>query len=297
MSSEPAHLVDIADLNDAQLDTILAGPSGHVFRPGTVVGLLFMEASLRTRLGFATAAARLGATPIYASELRYGLEMSAAESFSDTLRCVAGMCDLVVVRSPERLDRSVIREQMPAPVINGGDRGGEHPTQALIDLAAMERLAGPICDLTVTVCGDLTMRASTSLLQLLNRRPPKRLRLIAPHSRSIFYKNLGDVLRRRTEITEVVDFSNTDALLMTGLAPGPDGELSARKRSDYALTTSSIGSLPPHAVVLSPMPIIDEIDNDSRNDPRVRIHDHSDLGVSIRMATLQLLLAERLLDA
>jgi aspartate carbamoyltransferase catalytic subunit len=42
------------------------------------------------------------------------------------------------------------------------------------------------------------------------------------------------------------------------------------------------------------MPVIDEMSDDVRTDSRVRIHEHGDLGVTVRMAVLQLLLADRL---
>ena len=295
MSSEIRHLLDVADLTDAELDQILTGPElGRRLASGTVVGLLFLESSLRTRFGFGVAAERLGASALSVGELRYGAEMSSAEAFADTLRAVAGMSDLVVVRAGIGLDRHRIRKACPTPVINGGDRGGEHPTQALIDVFAMQRFAGPVHELNIGVCGDLTMRASRSLIRLLDRRPPLSLRLIAPPARMAHEVNLGGRLRDRTTVTDCADFSGLDVLLMTGLAPGNDTALTERERQQYALTASSITSLPHHAVVLSPMPVIDEISDEIRGDPRVRIHDHSDLGVPVRMAVLQLMLANRL---
>jgi aspartate carbamoyltransferase catalytic subunit len=298
MSSETQHLLDIADLSDADIARVLDGPDPEkLLPPTTIVGLLFLEASLRTRYGFASAAVRLGANPLSVTELRYGAEMSSSETFADTLRGVAGMSDLVVARSGSPLDRRVIRDTSPCPVINGGDRGGEHPTQGLIDLAAIERFAGPAHQLNVGICGDMTMRASTSLLELLDRRPPRTLRLIGPPSRLVHRVNLAAALQDRTTTTDVVDFSDLDVVLMTGLAPGRDGGLSAGERADYALTQASIKSLSDRAVVLSPMPVIDEISDDVRTDSRVRIHEHSDLGVTVRMAVLQLLLADRLQSA
>lgn len=295
MSADPAHLFDIADLDDAALDRVLAGPAPeqHLV-PGTVVGLLFLESSLRTRFGFASAAARLGATPLSITEVRSGQEMSDSESFADTLRAVAGMSDAVVVRSGARLDRDLIRMSSPAPVINGGDRGGEHPTQALIDLTAIQHFAGPVAELNVGICGDMTMRASTSLLKLLARKPPRTLRLIAPAERQVSTTDLDAALPDRTTTTDAADFADLDVLLMTGLAPGRGGELTDQYRAEYALSERSIWSLPDHAVVLSPMPVIDEITDGARSDPRVRIHEHGDLAALTRMAVLQLLLKDRL---
>lgn len=79
---------------------------------------------------------------------------------------------------------------------------------------------------------------------------------------------------------------------MTGLAPGQgDAHLDDGARRPFMLTRASIESLPPDAVVLSPMPIIDEIADDARADPRCRFHQQSDRSVAVRVAILEHLLA------
>lgn len=96
------------------------------------------------------------------SESRWSQGMSAAEPFGDTLRAVSGMVDTVVLRTSFRLDRPLVQRRAACPVTNGGDASGEHPTQALIDLFAIEKLAGPITDLHVGISGNLTMRTCRS---------------------------------------------------------------------------------------------------------------------------------------
>lgn len=280
------HLLDINDLTEDDIDWVISGP--HSCRgdvAGSIIGLIFLESSLRTHFGFAAAATRLGVSPLSVTELRHGPGMPIAESVADTLRAIGGMADLVVIRPGEPLDRDNIHATSPVPIINGGDPGGEHPTQALIDFVAMQKFVGPIQEIRVGICGDLTMRASRSLLHLLNRRPPRSLRLIAPYSRSNHGIAFRAELNRCLTLTEVPDFSDLDALIITGITPLTDGD-----RSDYTLTKQSAESLPPHAVVLSPMPIIDDISSEMLRDRRVRVYDQSDLGVSVRMSVLQLLL-------
>jgi aspartate carbamoyltransferase catalytic subunit len=204
------------------------------------------------------------------------------------------MVDLIVVRPGQPLDRALVRAVSPVPVINGGDPGGEHPTQALIDLFAMERLAGPAGELHVGICGDLTLRATRSLLSLLSRLPPRRLTLIAPPGRRDHGVTLSAALASRTDLREKADFSDLDVLLLPGLPEGRGaGRLGAAERAAYALTAQTSGALGPEAVVLSPMPIIDEISDDLRDDRRVRMFEQSDLAVQVRMAVLQWMLAAR----
>ncbi|TFV66831.1 aspartate carbamoyltransferase, partial [Blastococcus sp. CT_GayMR20] len=157
----PRHLLDIADLADDDLEEVLgeaASGGGIPRREPFVVGLLFLSSSLRTRTGFAVATARLGGTAVTVDDSRFSGGMSSAESLEDTLRTLAGMVDVVVVRPDRSLNRPLVRAACPAPVVNGGDPGGEHPTQALIDVAAMQRFAGPLEGLHVGISGDLGIR-------------------------------------------------------------------------------------------------------------------------------------------
>lgn len=74
-------------------------------------------------------------------------------------------------------------------------------------------------------------------------------------------------------------------LYLVGLPAGSGPVfLGESDRRRYALTPAVLAELPEEAVVLSPMPVIDEIDPQARSDPRVRIFEQSDLGVPLRMA-------------
>jgi aspartate carbamoyltransferase catalytic subunit len=296
VSCEVSHLLDIDDLADPALEQLLspAGARPASIRRPFVTGLLFLSASLRTRVGFAVATARLGGTPVVVAAARDTPEMSRAESLADTLRTLGGMVDAVVIRPGQSLDRALVRASSPVPVVNGGDPGGEHPTQALIDVFAMERLAGPVRDLHIGICGDLTLRATRSLLALLSRRPPRQLTLIAPPPRSGHRVALSPALVSRTDQRPEADFSGFDVLLLPGLPEGlAAGRLGEPERAAYALTEQTASTLPRDAIVLSPMPVIDEISAAARHDPRIRMFEQNDLGVQVRMAVLRYLLGEQ----
>lgn len=69
----------IDDLSDAAVEQILTRADQLLRKRakpewrGVVVGLVFLEASLRTRTGFAAAAARLGASTVEIFEPRHSL--------------------------------------------------------------------------------------------------------------------------------------------------------------------------------------------------------------------------------
>lgn len=293
MSAAPQrHLLRMADLSLAEVDTILDTAyrlSGGQPRPGDhrsdrpLVGTLFLTSSMRTRVGFAAAAHRIGGAAIPVTDLRFDEMMSGAETFEDALRVLTGMVDAVVVRAPGELSHERVAPNAVTPVINGGDTH-EHPTQSLIDLASIETFAGPISTIHLGICGDLTMRSVRSNLELLRRRPPRRLTLSFPPGRA---PAVPDELLSITNIVEPEDLSGMDVLLAPGLAPktgadfiGPD------ERLRYAVAAGLLARLPVHGIVLSPMPVVDEISPAARADSRLKMYEQSDLGVWVRAAVL-----------
>lgn len=291
-------LLRISDLDDPALELIL-NRAMHLHRTGSaapeiagrpfVLGSLFLTSSMRTRIGFAVAACRLGGASLPVGDLRFDEKMSGAESFDDALRVLTGMVDVLVVRAPFAVDSATVDRFAVAPVVNGGDTV-EHPSQGLIDLAAIGAFAGQISGLDVAICGDLTMRSVRSDLELFARRPPRSLLLSAPPTRTL---PTPEPLRSITAVVQPGDIRDVDVLLVPGLAPHVgDDHLSVDERRQYAVTPSMLDRLPDHCVILSPMPVIDEVGPAARADRRLRMYEESDLGVAVRMAILEWVLAD-----
>lgn len=282
-------LLSIDDLPDGEVDSILAQTRKELTLGKTKaggnrfsLGLLFLEDSLRTRVGFAEASLRLGGSHITLLGARNSEAMSSPESFEDTLRVLTGMVDLVVARAPFALGTDAIRSCSAAPLINGGDGGpvAEHPSQALIDLFAAAP-DGDVTGLRIGVCGDLRSRAARSTLKLLARRHPRELRLICPRSRAPDHA-------QNLVYGTTMDVRDLDVLIMTGLpARRGDDFLDASERGAYVLTGQTLASLPTGCTILCPMPSIDEIGEDARKDARLRMFSQSDQGVAVRAALLR----------
>jgi aspartate carbamoyltransferase catalytic subunit len=292
------HSID--DLGSGDVESLLAraeqfeqGVAASGSRTPFSAGLVFLAPSLRTRVGFAAAAVRLGGMPIEVRELRSAPEMSAPESFEDTLRTVSGMVDVTVVRTPFELVRDEVEGLLASPCVNAGDGDGHHPTQALIDLYAIRRARGPLADLRIGICGDLSGRTVHSLLKLMDRTPPLELGLTAPPGRrDEVALPIGSELRRCITRREPGDFAGLDLLYLAGMPAGTgDDAVDGEVRRDFALNEEGLRELPGEAVVLAPMPIVDEIAPEARGDQRVRIFDQSDWGVPVRMAVLEALLS------
>ena len=283
------HLCSIDDISDKQVDAILARarefkqgtrPKATLGSPSHVLGLVFMEASLRTRVGFSAAALNLGFQPISVVEQRAN-PRSMAESVEDTVRVAADMSSVVVVRLTQPV--TTVTPGLTTPLINGGDVGeqAEHPTQALIDLFVMEDLVGPIDGLHVSVCGDLRLRTSRSLLGLLKRRRPRRLTLVSLPELG-YGSGEGESLTLPSLVNE--DLRSVDVLYVAGI---PHQATDEAGRAALRVTPDVISRLPARSVVLSPGPVIDEIDFEARKDARVRVFDQSRLGLYVRMAILE----------
>jgi aspartate carbamoyltransferase catalytic subunit len=163
--------------------------------------------------------------------------------------------------------------------VNAGGRGAEaeHPTQALIDLFAIETLAGPIDSLTVALCGDLRMRAARSLLRLFTVRTPRRV--IGITSEML----LGDAplsIERR----HPWDIADVDVLYVVGI---PHEALPLNERESIIIGPRALAVLPSNATILSPMPVIDEISSEVRSDKRIRMFEQNDLSGFVRAAILE----------
>ncbi len=288
----PHHVVvRVDDLGTAEIRRILsrttdlrAGAAPELHRP-PLLGLLFLEISLRTRVGFAAAAARMGGQSIDIFERRASAS-AMPEGWADTLRVVSGNVDLVVARPGRPLDGSQLRPLLVSSFLNGGDTGSgaEHPSQALIDLYAIEQACGPVSKLTIAICGDLRMRAVRSLVRLFARFPPRRLLQISD-------PRLHDGAEIAAEQRAPWELGDVDVLYVAGI---PHGALDEPGRARLRVDRWALDALPRHAVVLSPMPVIDEIATTARSDPRVGMFKQSDDAVFVRMALIEALLSGRL---
>jgi len=281
----------IDDLSDAAVDRLLKrstellsnGLETTSSDPPLIVGLAFLEASLRTRVGFAVAASRLGWTSVEVNALR-STPTSHPEPWTETLRVLSGMVDVVIARPGQALDPATTRCWATCPVLNGGDIGpdAEHPSQALIDLFAIEQLVGPIGELSVAVCGDLRMRSSRSFLRLLARKPPRRLIVIT--DTTLPADPLPHPLDAIAEWRCLPDVDDVEVINVLGI---PDGATDRATRGRLQVTREALDRLPQHAAVLSPMPILDEIETAALNHPRIKLYEQSDLAIAVRIAILE----------
>ena len=296
-------LLSIDDLSDDQIATILREaerwfafnrqPRRNDHRlDGLTVLNAFFENSTRTLLSFEIAAQRLGAQMVTMQ-----VEMSSikkGETLEDTARTLNAMRpDCLVIRHGTSGAPRLVADIMDCPVVNAGDGTGEHPTQALLDAAALQHRFGRIEGLKVAICGDLAhSRVARSNGKLLPRLGAEVRFAGHPSLLPPDFDGSGS-------IDEAVDGADVVMMLRIqrerleeDLNDAP-GEYLAR----YGLTAEHMGRAAPNAVVMHPGPINRgvEIEGALADDPeRSLITLQVEMGVAVRMACLELLTAERL---
>ncbi len=134
---------------------------------GRTVVTLFFESSTRTSASFELAAKRLSADTM--SIKAAGSSVDKGESLRDTALTLAAYDpDVIVLRHPHIGAPHLVARCTSASVVNAGDGKHQHPTQALLDLYAMQGALGRLEGLHVAIVGDvLHSRVARSLIQAL----------------------------------------------------------------------------------------------------------------------------------
>ena len=121
---------------------------------GKTVVSLFYEDSTRTRLSFETAAKRLSA-----DTMNFSVGTSSVnkgESLRDTVETIEAMgVDAIVVRHGSAGVPWQITGWVDCSVINAGDGGHEHPTQALLDCYTIRQHCGSLRGRHIAIVGDI----------------------------------------------------------------------------------------------------------------------------------------------
>lgn len=253
--------------------------------------LLFFEASTRTRIGFETAAWKLGVKSVVMQETKVNDAMSKAESMRDTIRTLDPYVSFFCVRHP---DEDIFAEVVPYtkhPVINCGNGYKEHPTQALIDAYTMWSKFGSLDGLVITMVGELKYaRAVHSLLLLLskfsnitiNEFAPLKLRVQDNYKKE--FETDNNTYNRLTKPT----WGNEQVVYVTGFPPkNPSGTFSQVVRDKYKVSMATVSKLAPNCIILDALPRIDEIDEDVDDTQNAYYFQQNEFGLYVRMAIIE----------
>jgi len=166
MSQPLQHFIDTQDLTPAtlrrQMDLIEALKAADRqnacprLLEGASLGMIFEEASTRTRVSFEVAMTKLGGHALY---LKPGeIHLGEKENIKDTAEVLSRMVDAVEIRAFKHDTVTEFARYARVPVLNGLT-DYNHPTQAVCDVFTMTEHKLPeksFSDLTVVFVGDAT---------------------------------------------------------------------------------------------------------------------------------------------
>ncbi len=259
-----------------------------------VVATLFYKPSTRTRFSFESAMYRLGGKVLSTEQAQEFSSEYTGERLEDTIRIISHYSDAIVIRHHEEGGAKRAASVSSVPVINAGDgSGGQHPTQALLDLYTIYKECKTLDGLSVAFFGALDQgRTVRSLAYLLGKFDRIKLYFIAPEEMQI----KSDILEHLEErgVTYQLSSNSEDILAKVDVAyqtridrerlQGRDIDLSM-----YNINRDSLSVMKYDSVIMHPLPRSVEIDHEVDNDPRAAYFRQAQNGLYVRMALLTML--------
>jgi aspartate carbamoyltransferase catalytic subunit len=265
---------------------------------GRIMAALFYEPSTRTRLSFESAMLRLGGRTIGTDNAREFSSAAKGETLEDTIRIVAGYADVIVLRHHEEGAARRAAAVSDVPVINAGDGKGQHPTQSLLDLYTIRDELGHVDGVRVAMVGDLANgRTARSLAYLLSKYRDVELWFVAPPPVAMGRDIKDHLDERGVRWHETGDLDavlpQVDVVYQTRIQRERfEDEAAYRAVSGvYVIGRRAMELLGPHAIVMHPLPRLDEVDPAVDADPRAAYFRQARNGVHIRMALLDVVLS------
>ncbi|MEK6985707.1 MAG: aspartate carbamoyltransferase [Candidatus Thermoplasmatota archaeon] len=289
------HLTSIHDLDERAIVALLDRSAQMERDPAAVEELLdgrivcaaFFEPSTRTRLSFEAAAHRLGARVIGFSDPAT-TSSAKGETLEDTVRMLSGYADLVVMRHPLKGAAERARAVASVPIVNAGDGPGEHPTQTLLDLYTMRKHKGKLDGLKVGLVGDLKHgRTVHSLVPALLKMGAKPMSIAAPG-----LELPKELAAKAPSATLDEAAASCDVLYVTRIQKErfDDAKEYDAIKGHFRIDADLLTRTKSRAIVLHPLPRVDEIATDVDVLPAAKYFDQARSGVPVRMAVLASLL-------
>ena len=300
----PQHIVEVSQFDRGFVEALFASadrmrdlPRPSTLQAGKILATIFYEPSTRTRLSFESAMLRMGGQVISTENAREFSSAIKGETVEDTVMMASGYADAIVIRHFEQGAAARAAAVSPIPILNAGDGPGEHPTQALLDLYTIQHELGRIDNLRIALVGDLRYGRTARSLALLSRLTTGvELIFVSPPQ-----VPMGDDIRAaldtagipyRDEQNLAKVLPDVDVVYQTRVQKerfASEDEYRAVKGT-YILNRSMYDRLNPDAVVMHPLPRVDEITTEVDTDPRSAYFRQARNGVFIRMALLDLVL-------
>ncbi|MAT38147.1 MAG: aspartate carbamoyltransferase [Ectothiorhodospiraceae bacterium] len=259
-----------------------------------ILASLFYKPSTRTRFSFEAAMHRLGGRVISTEEATEFSSEIEGGTLEDTIRIISNFCDAIVLRHNQEGGAKRAAEVSSVPIINAGDgTGGQHPTQALLDLYTIYNECNKLDGLSVALIGALDYgRTARSLAYLLSKFDRTKLYFIAPEEMQI----KPDILEHLDENGVVYELlsnpekiiANVDVVYQTRI---DHSRLQSKniELTHYNIDANVLKRMKSDAIIMHPLPRSVEIDPAVDSDPRAAYFRQARNGLLVRMALLTML--------
>ena len=299
------NIISVRDLDKQKLELIfdatdkiidMSQDKRREIARGKTLGYLFFEPSTRTRLSFESAIALLGGTSLGIADATSS-SIHKGETLGDTIKVISSYCDVLVLRHSLDGSSRFAAEISNKPVINAGSGTEEHPTQTIQDLFTIKKEKKKIDGLKIGITGDLKYgRTVYSLLYGL-RNYDVDVHLISPESLRIRSDSTYDIKKELsyTESSNIDEYiEDLDVLYVTRIQKErfPDEEEYAKVKGSYVIGSDMVKKMKDDAIILHPLPRIDEISADVDNTKQAKYFEQAEYGKYTRAALLGLILNE-----
>lgn len=258
-----------------------------------IVACVFFEPSTRTRLSFETAALKLGAKVISAENAMENTSTYKGETIEDTTKILCSYADLVVIRHPQAgaLEKAV--KVATKPIINAGDGANQHPSQGLLDLYTIKKEHGRLNNLNIGFGGDLLNgRTLKSLVPLLRFYKGNKFYFLSPKKLELPREFIKELKENDVSFEESGNLEERlgelDVLYMTRVQKERFANIKDynKVKDLFIFKKEYLRKMKKDAVIMHPLPKINEIDVEVDADPRAAYFRQAQNGLYVRMALL-----------
>ena len=260
----------------------------------------FYEPSTRTRASFEIAMNMLDGKVVFSTEnARQFSSVAKGETIEDTIRILCSYKpDVIVIRADEQGMVKRAAQFSSVPIINAGDGTGQHPTQALLDIYTIQKEIGRINGTAIAMVGDLTRgRTVRSLSYLYAKFPDVKIYFVAPPTLKIkedikeYLKKHNVWFQEEDDLKKVAPL--VDIIYQTRIQKERISSLEGAEeliKGSYVINQEIMNLMKKDAIVMHPLPRVDEISSEVDIDHRAAYFRQAENGLYIRMALLQMLL-------
>jgi len=266
-----------------------------------IVIVFFDEPSTRTSYSFRMATLYLGAQVLSTDAAGIMSSFSKDETLEDGIKVLCEYKpDAIVLRHHEEGAAARALKVSSVPIINAGDGRGQHPTQALLDILTIQKELGHIDGVNIAMVGDLVNgRTVRSLCYLLGKFEGMVIHFVSPPCAQMKPDIKAYLERHSVKFTESTDLRKIAAKVDVIYQTRTQKERgTAFDRNDHSLGYFVVNQeilklMKKDAIIMHPLPRVDEITSDVDSDPRAAYFRQAGNGLYTRMALLKMILAPK----